>query len=407
MLGDRPNGSTKEALKIGISCFGVGLGRAGGVQVYLQNLLRALARHDLSDNDYVLIAFPDGGRPDTPDPRRFSVVELRWPSGRPVSNWRTMLVKLRLPGVRDPFSAQIDALGLDLVHYPGTRMQEFALRTPVVLTFFDMQEEFFPAFFPVRERIGRSLAKRRAVARARTVIAPTRFTAAALEKRYGTPREKIACIPAGVGPEFSPVGVSGERERLCARYDVPMGDFVFFPANPWPHKNHERLLRAVRRLSETLGLTVPLVCTGRLEGERRSIAAMAAAAGLDHDQVRDLGFIDHAQMPALFRAARLVAFPTLFEGFGLPVIEAMASGCPVACSDIPPLREIAGDSARYCDATREESVAEALAEVWQDAGLRAALAERGLVRAREFGWERIVPAILGAYEGAARSGEAS
>jgi len=76
----------------------------------------------------------------------------------------------------------------------------------------------------------------------------------------------------------------------------------------------------------------------------------------------------------------------------------------VACSDVPPLKEIAGDSARYCDATRDESVAEALAEVWQDRGLRSALIQRGLVRARQFGWDRIVPAILEAYARAARSG---
>ena len=391
-------------MRIGITCFGVGLGQAGGVQVYLRNLVRALAQHDFSKNEYVLIAFPGGGRPDTPDPRRFSVVELHWPSGRPVSNWRTMLVKLGLPGMSDPFSAQIDALALDLVHYPGTRMQEFTLRTPVVLTFFDMQEEFFPAFFPVRERIGRSLVKRRTVARARAVIAPSRFTAAALERRYRTPREKIACIPAGVGPEFSAVGTPGERERLGARYGLPTGEFVFFPANPWPHKNHERLLRAVRRLSEKLGSAVPVVCTGRLEGERRSVGALAAAAGLDASQVIDVGFVDSTQMPALFRAVWVVAFPTLFEGFGLPVIEAMASGCPVACSDVPPLREVGGDAARYFDPTSDEAMAEALAGVWQDQALRSALIERGLVRARQFGWDRIVPAILEVYERTARSG---
>src|SRR5262249_50437691 len=158
------------------------------------------------------------------DPR-FSVAELAWPRGRPAPGWRTRLTKLGFAAA-DPFSAQIDALGLDVAHYPATRMREVALRTPAVLTFFDMQEGFFPRVFPLRERLGRSWANRRAAARAAVVIAPSRFTAASLENEYGTAPAKIACVPVGVSPAFAPGVVTGERDRLGQRYPLPAGDFV-------------------------------------------------------------------------------------------------------------------------------------------------------------------------------------
>jgi glycosyltransferase involved in cell wall biosynthesis len=389
------------ALRVGICGSGADLGQTGGVQVYVRELVAALARHD-SPHEYVLIATPDGGPVFRPADPRFSVAELAWPGGRPVPKWRTRLLKLGVASA-DPFSAQIDALGLDVVHYPATRMREVGLRTPVVLTFFDMQEEFFPGFFPLRERLGRSWAHRRAVSRAAVVIAPSRFTAASLEERYRTPSHKIVCIPAGVGSQYRPEAPAGERKRLAARYGLPEGGFVLYPANPWPHKNHERLFRALDRLRQQRGRALPIVCTGRLQSERQSIAARAKAAGLDPAQVRDLGFVDAADMPALYRAARLLAFPTLFEGFGLPVLEAMASGCPVVCSDIPALREIGGDAVRYVDPARDESIADGLFEVWPDGPGRERLIERGIAQARLYGWDKVVPLIVATYARAAAS----
>jgi len=103
-------------------------------------------------------------------------------------------------------------------------------------------------------------------------------------------------------------------------------------------------------------------------------------------------------MPSLYRAARMLVFPSLFEGFGIPVLEAMACGCPVACADASSLPEVGGDAVRLFDPRRPEAIARAVAEVWSDAGHRADLARRGKDRAEGFRWPRVIPRVLAAYE---------
>jgi glycosyltransferase involved in cell wall biosynthesis len=302
---------------------------------------------------------------------------------------------------RGPFAARIDALGLDLVHCPTTRAEDLDLRTPLVLTFFDMQEEFLPQHFTLRERLGRRAAHRASVSLARIVIAPSEFTARCLRARYRTPDSKLRVAGVGASALFSPQALPGEEARVRALHPGLTAPFALYPANPWPHKNHRRLFRALLRARELTGEDVRLVCTGRLTGESESAAELAREAGAG-GSVSDLGFVATSDMAALYRAARLLVFPSLFEGFGIPVLEAMASGCPVACSGNTSLPEVGGDAARYFDPVSEDSIAAALAELWQDAARRHELAGRGLARAEAFGWERIVPQVLQAYEAALR-----
>jgi len=349
----------------------------------------------------VLLLPPEGMTPALPESDRVRSVRLRWPDGAPPPRWResvgkALLLVPGLPPLRDAFARQIDALGLDLVHYPATRIPQLALDTPAVLTFFDMQDEFFPAFFPWRERLGRAVAYRHSVDKARLVIAPSEFTARCLQSRYGTPASKIACVPVGVGDAFQPEPQPAEEERLRSRYGVKAGEFALYPANPWPHKNHQRLFGALRRLNAQ-GVRLSLVCTGKLAAETRTARGLAAAAGLEPDQVHDLGFVPEEDMPALYRAARMLVFPSLFEGFGMPVLEAMASGCPVACSRAASLPEIGGDAVWYFDPTSEQGIVEAVAAVLRDDRPRAVIAEPGLERARAFRWDKITPAVVSAY----------
>jgi glycosyltransferase involved in cell wall biosynthesis len=390
-------------MHVGLIAFGSGLGRTGGLQVYAGGLAEALARHAPPQHRFTLILGPDDELPALPE-GRVAAVRLEPEGGRPEWAWRRRFrraLACLAPGLapRGPFAASIDALALDVVHCPTTRAEDLDLGTPLVLTFFDMQEEFLPQLFGLRARLGRRAAHRASVSRARIVIAPSEFTARCLRARYRTRDAKLRVAGVGTSPAFSPHAAPDEDARLRGILPLPRGAFALYPANPWPHKNHPRLFRALARARELLGEDVRVVCTGRLAGEARSSAELAREAGVA-DSVTDLGFVATADLAALYRAARLLVFPSLFEGFGIPVLEAMASGCPVACSGTTSLPEVGGDAVRYFDPVDEGSIAAALAELWQDAGRRQDLAQRGLVRSQSFAWDGIVPQVLQAYEAA-------
>lgn len=382
-------------MKVGLIGFGFGLGRTGGVQVYVRDLVRALGAHDTSGNEYTLLLGPGDEAPALGE--RFRAVRLdSAPLGG--SPWRR--------AAREVFAgaSAIDRLGLDVFHYPATRLHEPAPAAPAVLTFFDMQEEFLPELFPWRERVARRVVHRRSVRRAALVIAPSRFTARCLRERYGVPESKLRVVPAGVGDAFFEPPAAGESELLRARYGLEPSGYVLYPANPWPHKNHPRLFRALARLDARPGGAPLIVCTGRVQAEPRRVSALAEQAGLRAERVRDLGFVPEDDLPALMRAARALVFPSLFEGFGLPVAEALAAGCPVACSAIPPLLELAGEAARTFDPHDEAAIGEAIAALWDDAGERERLIERGRARAQAYRWEHLVPHIVAAYGSAAGGG---
>ncbi len=370
-------------MRIGIAA-ARGAGRRGGVETYARDLVAALERHQaLRGHSVIRVDPPAAARGTSLRVRRALYAFTGWAPGP------------------DPVARHIDGLGLDVVHYPATELTEFKLRTPAVLTFFDMQEEFLPAFFGWCDRRARTAAHRAAVRRADQVVAPSRFTAECLRERYGTPAGKIHHVPVGVSDAFAPSAEAGEGPRIRARYGITFADFALYPANPWPHKNHERLFAAVRALKGA-GLAVPIVCTGRLTGERRSAGALAQAAGLPAELVHDLGFVAGEDLPALYRAARAVVFPSLFEGFGMPVLEAMACGCPVACARIPPLVEVGGEAVRTFDPLAVDDIAGVLREVWQEGPLRERLRQEGLHRAAAYRWPRLVPDLLRVYVLAAR-----
>jgi glycosyltransferase involved in cell wall biosynthesis len=382
-------------VRVGLVGFGFGVGHRGGVQVYLRDLVRALDAHDTSGHEYTLLLGPGDEAPRLSARFRIARLESVPLGGSP---WRRA-ARVFLEG-----ASALDRLGLDVVHYPATRLHEPAPSAPAVLTFFDMQEEFLPRLFRWRERAARRVVHRRSVRRAALVIAPSRFTADCLRERYGTPRSKLRVIPAGVGDEFFAAPEADDGARLRGRYGLEAGGFALYPANPWPHKNHLRLFRALARLDGRPGGAPLVVCMGRVRGERRRVSALAEAAGLRAERVRDLGFVPEDDLPRLLRAARLLVFPSLFEGFGLPVAEALAAGCPVACAAIAPLVELAGDAACTFDPQDEAAIAGAVGALWDDAGERERLVARGRARAETYRWERLVPEVVAAYAAAAGRG---
>jgi glycosyltransferase involved in cell wall biosynthesis len=182
------------------------------------------------------------------------------------------------------------------------------------------------------------------------VIAISEHGRETLIERLSLSPERVRTIHLGVDLErFSPAAVAREP-------------FVLYPANRWPHKNHERLFRSMELLPE-----LRLVLTG-YDGPAR-------------EGVESLGRVSHDELVDLYRRASALVFPSRYEGFGQPVLEALACACPVACSDLPPLREVAGDAAVYFDPDDPESIA---------AGVREAIARGGAsgpARAAQFSWD--------------------
>lgn len=390
-------------MRVGLNCLGFGPRARGGLDVYTRELIQALQTFDSSPNEYVLILEPGTEPPPIEDPKRFVVARVKRRERRPPLSqldkaWR--YANAILPAVPPPFdvlSRQLDAMRVDVFHYPGTLIPELRLKTRTVLTFFDMQHEFFPEFYSRRERLGRTALYRPSVKKAGIILVPSRFTAMTLESRFRVPASKMRAVPLGVSGKFSPVAPPGERQRLTAKYRLPVGDFVLFPANPWPHKNHRRLFSALKIVEQQVSIRMPLVCTGRLLTEVRSVQALANEEGMAPDQVYDLGFVDDVDMPGIYRSAKLLVFPSLFEGFGLPVLEAMASGCPVVCSNTSALPEIGADAVRTFNPFDPSSIADAIEEVWTRAEVKADLVVRGLRRARLFSWKDTVERTTQAY----------
>jgi glycosyltransferase involved in cell wall biosynthesis len=220
-----------------------------------------------------------------------------------------------------------------------------------------------------------------AVARQATrVIADSEATARELERLLGTARAKVDVIPLGPGlrPAVAPVPEAELRAQLGLG-DRPL---VLSVSARRPHKNLMRLIEAIGRLPDAA-----LVLPGYSSGFEDELRAAARRAGAE-DRVHLTGWIDDAQLEGLYAASRCLAFPSLAEGFGLPVLEAMVRDLPVACSAVSALPEVAGDAALLFDPMSVDAIAAAIGHLLQDAALRARLIERGRAQAARFTWDR-------------------
>jgi glycosyltransferase involved in cell wall biosynthesis len=263
-----------------------------------------------------------------------------------------------------------------------------------VLVVPDIQHEYLPEFFPDGALEERRRIYGDAIRRADHICAISEFTRKTLIERLGVDPTRVTAIPLAAGPAFGPRD-DGDRERL-SRHGLASGTCLFFPAHTWHHKNHRVAIEALRILRDRHGLRPPLICTGEAREAQPALEASVASAGLS-SQVRFLGYLPERDVAALYRGAAAVFFPSLFEGFGMPVLEAMASGCPVVCSDATSLPEIAGGAAVLCQPRDPEAFAEALARVLKDAELRADLKRRGFDRAAMFSWEKFTRETLAVF----------
>jgi glycosyltransferase involved in cell wall biosynthesis len=242
------------------------------------------------------------------------------------------------------------------------------------------------------------------IRRADHVIAVSEATRADLIDLYGTPPGKISVVPHGVSLRFHPRRDPHQEARVRQRYDLPDGPLVLTVGTHQPRKNHIRLVRAFGQMVGAAGQDSEpapmLVIAGGLGWAYEDVMAEIAQLGL-RQRVALVGFVDDADLPDLYRAAAVFAFPALYEGFGLPVLEAMACGVPVVTSNTSSLPEVTGpDAALLVDPHSEDSIAAALTRLLHDDALHAHLRQQGIARAAEFTWARAAESTWGIYEAA-------
>jgi glycosyltransferase involved in cell wall biosynthesis len=282
--------------------------------------------------------------------------------------------------------------GLDLIHYPVTVPIPTTER-PRVTTVYDLQHHDLPGFFSAPERAYRRWAYDEAARSADLVVTTSAWSKGRLVALLGIEPERVEVVHMGVDARrFSPEPKPGDQS-VRENHALPER-FVVYPANLWPHKNHERLLEA---LAATREKDVGLVLTGRPNGRLDRVLARAGELGV-RDRVRHLGYVESDVVPALYRLAEAMVFPSLYEGFGSPPVEAMACRCPVAASSRGSLAEVCNGAVLELEPESVESIAGAIDALCGDQELRKRLADAGIQRARDLSWKTCAQRHKAIYE---------
>lgn len=291
--------------------------------------------------------------------------------------------------------AQYRRLDFDLVHSVAGYTHPDLIGFPNILTINDLQHIHYPEFFTPQQYEERERLYRESAKRASHIICISEFTRQDVHRQYGIPLEKMSTV--WIVPSrnvWHPIAPD-QRNSMLARMGLT-SPFLFFPAHCWPHKNHTRLVEAFSRVLDRLPNDIKLVMTGRAFPNDHPAAALIHERGLE-SRVLHLGYRSPLEIRALFQGCMSLVFPSLFEGYGMPVAEAIIAGKPVLCSNATSLPEIAGDAALAFDPTDVDAIGEALVEITTRPDLREALSTAATRRRNLFAARRCAIQTLSIY----------
>lgn len=379
-------------MHIGFSLVTAGRGMLGGTDTYVRGLLGA---------------FRVGGGPD-----RVTVLTSAASSPVYASEAGGAIELAEVPGL-DPNAPpplrawqmlrgaqQADALNgiisddLQLVHYPIV-VPLPRTHLPRVITLHDVRHLAMPEQFGRAQRVWRRYAYDRTATRVQHVITVSEHARRSIIETLGVSEDRVTAIYHGIEhARFNP-NDTGRDDVILQSLAVP-SSYIFYPAALWPHKNHDRLLEAFARIEDS---ETSLVLSGETYGTLPRFQQRVERLGLSK-RVRHLGYISADALPSLYRRARALVFPTLYEGFGVPPLEAMACGTPCVLPLDGAVREVSGGIGELADAADPSSIAQAVSRVLDDRDLRSNLIERGLEHASHFTWARSASAHRRVYEAA-------
>lgn len=310
---------------------------------------------------------------------------------------------------RLPLPVQTFSGSCDLYHATDFVLPPVRGKVPTVLTVHDLSFErdpdsASPRLIPFLKRVVPDSARR-----ATHIVADSNATAHDLTELYGIPPAKITTIYSGASERFSPYSGSNFEERrraaILRRYKIGDAPFVLTVGTMQKRKNHLRLVQAFAKViaqrpsrsSFHPPLPTQLVIAGGKGWLYDEVLAEVKTLGLE-DRVKFIGYVEDSDLPHLYRAARVFAFPSIYEGFGIPPLEAMACGVPVVTSNASSLPEVVGDAGLQVDPFDVDALAHALDTALHDEGWRAQAIARGLARARQFTWHSAAEQLMAIYD---------
>ena len=353
-------------MRIGINCFLL-QAHIGGLKQYFLTLIKELLESD-TENEYILFWYQHNSE---------ELAKLG------TERWKEKAILLQ--DQRELLS-HMDKI--DLYFCPFSVLYPRPLPKPTVMTLVDIQEMYYPEFFTPEDLYNRQLHFSSSTRMSDRVITISEFSKQSLIQFHHLPPDKI--IVAYLSAD--------DRFYHCDQYAKPLSkplpqDFIFYPANFWKHKNHDRLLQALRILRDEKNLTINTIFTGFEQPNGYPIREKIVEYGLA-SQVEILGYLSIEEIIYIYQQARMLVFPSLFEGFGIPLVEAMGVGCPIAAANSTSIPEVTSDAAELFDPKSPQSIANAIEKVWQDDNLRKELVIRGKQRALAFSPQETAQAHL-------------
>lgn len=372
--------SGQVAMRVVINGLLVGPGQVGGLETYIRGLIDGLVRTD-TENTYILVVGPEAAPTFALPSGRWRIVVSPAPSKR-------RALRLALEQVWLPVVAK--SLRADILHSTANTGPLLS-RVPTVATIHDIKYKAHPDTFSLSERMVFAALLPQVARRSCHVISDSEAIRTEIVRWTGIPSAQVTPVPLAPRRGW-PGDPTDDPARLAA---LGLSDpYILSVAGSYPHKNLARLVDAFPITTEE-GRPVQLVLVG-LKG--RGHETVEALAGKRADLIKLMGWVDDASLATLYRNALALAFPSLYEGFGLPILEAMSFGTPVLTSNYGAMAEVAGDAAVLINPADTHDIRRGLSKIAQDPRQREHLRELGYFRAGQFSWERTANMTAAVYE---------
>ena len=357
-------------MRIGVNCFILGPS-IGGLKQYFHSLFNYLLDHDL-ENQYIFFYFFD-----------YNLSELeQFKSAR----WREGAIHLT-----DQMEVLHHLEKIDLYFCPFGCLWPMPIPKPSVVTLVDIQEKYYPEFFTPRDLRTREYHFDGSTHMADRVITISQFSKDSIARFHRISPTKIDVVYLS----------ADERIIHAKETEIDLGfplskRFIFYPANRWKHKNHDCLLRALCLLRDKYGMKIEAILTGYEQSNGYPLTDKIDEYGLA-DQVYNVGYVSVEQMAYLYRHAFLLCFPSYFEGFGMPLVEAMSLGCPIVCANTSSIPEVVGGAALLFNPDDPLECALQIRRLWMDEDDRKRLMWKGLELSKTFSSEKLARGHLDVF----------